>query len=169
MADEASLSELNAILLEGFDGGGDDRTLAKSVHTFSGGDSPGGLEGMSVPRPPFPSPATLSAFRRSIEIDPDTYGEAKPRAAGHLQQTTMSPQPNPPLVPPATTNTQVEPPRNPKAAYCIVFSDTAEACLAARAAGMRTVGVASDGQAVGEALESAADGACVCSSRRQDQ
>ena len=46
-----------------------------------------------------------------------------------------------------------------KAAYCIVLSDTPEACLAARAAGMRTVGVASEGEAVDEALEAAADGA----------
>ena len=68
------------------------------------------------------------------------------------------PYPNPGGLGGFGSNNQIEPPRNPKAAYCIVFSDTPEACLAARAAGIRTVGVAGEEDVdVDEALESAAD------------
>ena len=73
-----------------------DAKFSQDVVVFSGADSPGGVD-MPFPRPSFPSPACLSALRRSIEVAPDTYG-----GLGGFG-----------------SNNQVEPARSPMSKWCV--------------------------------------------------
>ena len=69
-----------------------------------------------VPRPPHPG--MLSALRHSLSVMPDGFGGS----GGFGTQ-------------------RADPPRPPLAARCVCFDDTVTGCYAARAAGMRAVGV----------------------------
>uniref|UniRef100_A0A7S2HAM1 Uncharacterized protein n=1 Tax=Octactis speculum TaxID=3111310 RepID=A0A7S2HAM1_9STRA len=68
--------------------------------------------------PPPPHPGALSALRKSLEIIPDGFGGS----SGFGMRAG-------------------DPPRSPLAERCVVFDDSVEGCLAARAAGMRAVAI----------------------------
>ena len=84
-------------------------------------------------RMPPPHPGALSALRKSMTVAPEGFG-----GSGGFGRRTADPE------------------RPPLASYCIVISDTTECALAARAAGMRCIGVNPSFESI-ELFEAACD------------